>query len=226
MDSHILTLEWRSYIVAIIVVFSLSSMSLAAKQRIGGPPAAMYAKMLQTHVALMIGTVLLGMAVVGVPAFMPPTFLAGAALTGAGVGAGVLAVATNGLIVRNAGSVARSAIAYRGGAGDRGQRVMQLLLLVAAGILEEVLFRGYLITFAFWLPGRTLVAIALAMSVLCFAATHIYGGLKETLGKLPLGALTLTLVLGSGLLWPAMVAHLCFNLMASPVPVVQRGILR
>lgn len=222
MDSHILTPEWRPYIVAIVIVFAVSSMSLAAKRRIVGPPAVMYAALLQTHVALMLGIVILGTAVVGVPAFMPSTFLAGVALTGAGVGAGTLAAGANGLIVHNVASVTRPSIAYRG-AGHRRQRATQLLLLVATGILEEVLFRGYLVTFAFWLPGRTLVATALAMSVLCFAVVHIYGGLEEALGKLPLGALTLVLALGSGLLWPAIVAHLCFNLMASPVPVAERA---
>ena len=103
---------------------------------------------------------------------------------------------------------------------------MRILLLTAAAILEEVLFRGYLVTIASWLPSPTLVVIALSASVLCFALAHIYGGAIEALGKLPLGAVTLMLTLGSGLLWPAIVAHIYFNLMASSFLVMQRDIPR
>ncbi len=226
MYSHILTLEWRAYIVAIIVVFSLSSMSIAAKLANNAASGRTFNAFLQIYVALMAGITMLGAAFVGVPALMPPTFIAGAALSGAGVAAAILSIAANRLIVRNAGKVPGLATAHRADQRDQYQRAMRLSLLTASAILEEVLFRGYLVIIAFWLPDRFLVVITLALSVLCFGMAHIYGGLEEALGKLPLGTLTLLLALGSGLLWPAIVAHVCFNLMSSRGPVVQYGVLR
>jgi membrane protease YdiL (CAAX protease family) len=226
MFSHILIPEWRAYLVAIIVLFSLSSMSIAAKLKNDAASAARFTPFLQSYVALMAGIAMLGAASVGVPALLPPTFIAASALTGAGIAAGILAVAANRLILRTTSNVPGLATTHRADGGDRYQHMMRLILLTATAILEEVLFRGYLVTFAFWLPNQFLVVTALVLSVICFGAAHIYGGPENALGKLPLGALTLLLALGSGLLWPAIVAHVCFNLMGSRGPVAQQGVVR
>jgi len=224
--SHILTPEWRVYIFAIIVLFSLSSMSIAAKFGRNAAPPKNYSAFLKAYVALMVGTAMLGAAFIGVPATMPPTFIAATALSGAGLVAAILAVAANRLVVRNAGRAPGLATSHRADGDDQYQRAMRLILLTAVAILEEMLFRGYLVTIAFWLSGQLLVGTALVLSVLCFGAAHTYGGVEEALGKLPLGALTVLLTLGSGLLWPAIIAHVCFNLMGSRGPVVRHSVLR
>jgi membrane protease YdiL (CAAX protease family) len=201
-------------------------MSIAAKLESNAASAAKFTSFLRSYVALMAGSVMLGAVSVGVPAIMPPTFIAASVLTGAGIAAGILAVAANRLILRTTNNVPGLVTTHRADGRDRYQYIMRLILLTAVAILEEVLFRGYLVTFAFWLPNQFLVATTLVLSIICFGAAHIYGGLGNALGKLPLGALTLLLALGSGLVWPAIVAHVCFNLMGSRGPVAQQGVVR
>jgi membrane protease YdiL (CAAX protease family) len=77
-------------------------------------------------------------------------------------------------------------------------------LSVSAGICEEFIFRGYLI----WLLQSVLgLWGAAAVSVVVFAAAHAYHGAKGVLAVAVVGSLLTLVVLISGSLVPAMVAH-------------------
>jgi membrane protease YdiL (CAAX protease family) len=77
---------------------------------------------------------------------------------------------------------------------------------VIAPVLEELLFRGLILQgFAQRYGG----AKALWLSALLFSAAH--ANVHQFLGTLPFGLLAGWLVLRTGSLWPAMVAHALFN---------------
>jgi hypothetical protein len=80
--------------------------------------------------------------------------------------------------------------------------------------LEETLHRGVLLETARMLPGQALFAMGCVALMLIFALSHIWFGPSQVAAKLPLGLLTLGLVLIYGTLAPAIVAHVVFNLLA------------
>jgi hypothetical protein len=220
MRALIPTLEWQVYAIAVVAVYTLGSASLAAHWVNGPGGAALGRRFLVTHSAVMLGTVALAADAIGLPVILPPALPAALGWTLLGGAAGHLAFVGNELALRHPirgwrfPGIAITAVDPKA--------VVTPLLLTLVAALEEVLFRGCLVILAFRLPSAALVAAALALSVLAFAATHIHAGLAEALGKLPLGALTLALSLLSGTIWPPIVAHVYFNALATPAAAASR----
>ena len=84
--------------------------------------------------------------------------------------------------------------------------------LVMGAVLEELIYRGFLVSACFLLPTNFLIGIALASSIIIFALSHIRFGWPHVLAKLPLGALAMIAVLSLGTVLPAVVAHVVFNI--------------
>lgn len=96
-----------------------------------------------------------------------------------------------------------------GGRADRA-RVASLLGLV--GALEEVLYRGVLLSLALELPSPGLIALGVGLGVSAFALSHVELGAEEVLAKVPLSLLTTASVLALHTVAPAIVIHVLFNL--------------
>ena len=94
-------------------------------------------------------------------------------------------------------------------------------------ILEELLYRGLLVRACFLLPSIILAAPALLATSLIFALSHIRYGWPHALAKLPLSLLCLLVVLATGSVLGAIVAHLYFNIRVwndqQHQPVIVRG---
>jgi membrane protease YdiL (CAAX protease family) len=84
-------------------------------------------------------------------------------------------------------------------------------VLVAIGVLEEIIFRGFLVEACFMIPSRAWMVLALIGSVLVFALAHVQFGWAQVFAKLPLGALTIASVLALGTVIPAILIHAIFN---------------
>jgi hypothetical protein len=83
--------------------------------------------------------------------------------------------------------------------------------LVVVAVLEELIYRGFLVRTAFLLPAPLLVAGAIVGIVLIFALAHLQFGWEHVMAKLPLSALAMGTVLFLGSVLPAVVAHALFN---------------
>jgi hypothetical protein len=86
--------------------------------------------------------------------------------------------------------------------------------LVIIAVLEEMIFRGFLLNLCFALPTTYLITIAVFGTILFFSLSHIHFGWPHVLAKLPLGVLTTITALWSGAVLPAIVAHVVFNFRA------------
>lgn len=89
-------------------------------------------------------------------------------------------------------------------------------LALAAGIAEEIVFRGYFINYAEWLfaglsPGWATVATVVAPA-LAFAAAHFYQGWFAVVKVMALGTLFGLFFLWTGSLWPLMILHVFVDL--------------
>jgi Type II CAAX prenyl endopeptidase Rce1-like len=84
--------------------------------------------------------------------------------------------------------------------------------IAIASVLEELIYRGFLVQVCFLLPNRFLIAVALAGTLIVFALSHIQFGWSHVLAKFPLGALALISVLYFGTVLPAVAAHVVFNI--------------
>jgi membrane protease YdiL (CAAX protease family) len=210
-----LTPEVRAYCVALVVVFSLAATSLASKLQgpsrwnVGRPRFRL------AHIALLAAVASLAVAILGVPRFVPDSPMALAGVICAGIALGVVAVIADRAIVRLAGPSGRVRLRHKISASA-------LLLGVLAAVLEEIVYRGYLISLCSEIPNTALYTVALSSTVLAFAAAHIYSGPAQALAKLPLGLLAIAAVLISGALLPAIVAHVLFNLLSTEEPSRER----
>lgn len=89
---------------------------------------------------------------------------------------------------------------------DKRPPIRNLLMLEAVAVLEEIIYRGVLLSIALWLPaGPRFVAIAGV--VLIFALSHVSFGFAQATAKLPLGIVATLLTFGAGSVLPAAVAH-------------------
>jgi membrane protease YdiL (CAAX protease family) len=78
------------------------------------------------------------------------------------------------------------------------------LLSVTAGITEEIVFRGFLISvLALALP----LWLACLVSIAVFVMAHLYQGTQGMLRILPITVIMTLIYVGSGLLWPAILVH-------------------
>src|SRR5215217_6937945 len=83
--------------------------------------------------------------------------------------------------------------------------------IMMASVLEELVYRGFLVQACFLLDDRFLMVMALVGTLLVFALSHIQFGWLQVLAKFPLGALALMTVLSFETVLPAIVAHIIFN---------------
>ncbi|MGE0160199.1 MAG: CPBP family intramembrane glutamic endopeptidase [Gemmatimonadales bacterium] len=88
------------------------------------------------------------------------------------------------------------------------------LLSVAAGVGEEIAYRGYAIPVLTPLVG---VGGAAALSSVVFGALHAYQGILGVLRTTVMGAFLAWGFLAAGSLWPAIVAHTAIDLVAGIV---------
>jgi membrane protease YdiL (CAAX protease family) len=89
-----------------------------------------------------------------------------------------------------------------------------LKLLLAAAVLEEMIYRGWLLEACRVLGSGLLCAAAMVTTVLAFSLAHLQFGWPHVLSKTPLSLLALAAVLLTGSVIAAVVAHLWFNLHA------------
>jgi len=83
-------------------------------------------------------------------------------------------------------------------------------LAVTAGIVEEILWRGFLIVYLqTYLP----LWAAMSMSVVLFGLAHCYQGLRQLPGVLFVGGLLTALFYFSGSLWLPILCHICIDLL-------------
>jgi len=87
-------------------------------------------------------------------------------------------------------------------------------------ILEEVLFRGYLVHLGQLIVNPSLRWLTIIATIPAFALSHAYAGLEQAMAKVPLGLLTLCAVLNSRVLLPAIVAHIVFNVSSTDASVL------
>lgn len=113
----------------------------------------------------------------------------------------------------------------------RRERVTFAFLAVTAGICEEVLFRGFGISYVRWLwPGATHAAL-IAVTSIVFGLAHLYQGPRGVVLTGIVGAMLASLTLSTGTLVPAMVLHALLDLRvlalpdltAQPAPASQAG---
>jgi len=154
---------------------------------------------LQRYGLILTGVAILGAWAIGGVELMPPSFISILLLTGLGIGIGVLALAANAWAI--GGGRPWQSLAQPNPSMWRAAEGRIALLLISVALLEELLFRGYLVGATRWGangPIRTAELIAITM---LFALTHIYGGVREVLGKGGLAVLTLLATVASGYLW-------------------------
>ncbi|WP_437587667.1 CPBP family intramembrane glutamic endopeptidase [Sorangium sp. So ce1000] len=96
------------------------------------------------------------------------------------------------------------------GAGVERARFAELLL---AAVLEELVFRGYLVLAASELPAPG-GAVLLIGAFVGFLLAHVHGGVTDAFAKVPLAVVTTGLAVGSGLVTAAIAAHVAFNAVA------------
>jgi len=85
------------------------------------------------------------------------------------------------------------------------EMVMWLVMCIAAGFVEEVLFRGYLQRQFFALTGN--YAAAIVLQALVFGSAHLYQGAKNAIAITIYGALFGILAVKSKSLRPGMMQH-------------------
>jgi membrane protease YdiL (CAAX protease family) len=93
----------------------------------------------------------------------------------------------------------------------RDEAVTFQALSVTAGVTEEVIFRGVLLT------AISLVAplwAAVLISLVAFILPHAYQGLGGLLRVAPTGVVLTGIVLLGGSLWPAILAHMAIDMTA------------
>jgi len=212
------TPEWRPYVVAIVVVFSLASTSLASKVQPGVATARELLRFLGVHSGLMVSTVALA-AFCGPALPVAPWSLAGAFWQSVtGLALGHIALVADNKLIRYSRRWERGApgVVLRQTHGmGANQQVAHLILLCAVAILEEVLFRGVLVELSFRPASPAVQCFLLALNVPLFAMTHAYGGLVQVIAKIPLGLFCLVTALTFHTLLAPLIIHLHFNLSVS-----------
>src|SRR5438094_750970 len=86
-----------------------------------------------------------------------------------------------------------------------------LVPMVTTAVLEELVYRGVLVRACFESPSSALLVISLTATVFAFSLTHINFGWPQVFAKVPLSALALAATLSSGTVLPAVFAHVVFN---------------
>ena len=239
----------RAYGLAILIVYGLSSFSLASELHQRLVTWQRRVSVFTVYCALLAATAVCGAATVGLEELAPVSVLGWIASLPVGAAAGVAALRCDRAVVRHGrrrgrrrGRAARrtapraaqrfdpsrvAATEWSGSGGVRrkvgAHRVSRDLryegdaattssgVMAAIAVLEELIFRGFLLQACLWLPGGLAVP-AVAALVATFAASHIWFGWLQVAAKLPLGVITTVCALLVGGVVVAVVAHLVFNL--------------
>jgi membrane protease YdiL (CAAX protease family) len=98
-----------------------------------------------------------------------------------------------------------------------------MLLSVSAGVCEELVYRGFLLTRLRELTGNTVLPL-LATSV-AFGLAHIYQSVPAALSSCVFGLILGVFTLGSRNLFPAILAHAAWDVIWTVAPTfdVVRG---
>lgn len=100
---------------------------------------------------------------------------------------------------------------------NRGEFKHYMFLVLAAGICEEILFRGFLIHYLFSLfdGGPTAMWLAILIPALLFSLGHIYQG-AWAVAKISIGAVFLSgIYLWSGSLYIVIILHICVDIFSA-----------
>lgn len=92
---------------------------------------------------------------------------------------------------------------------DEGERSVFMSLSIAAGFCEELLFRGFLIT---WMAGFVGAVPALLLSSAAFGISHGYQGATGILKTGLAGAILGGLFLVTGSIWPGVILHIVLDI--------------
>lgn len=84
-------------------------------------------------------------------------------------------------------------------------------ILVGIAVLEEIIFRGFLVQACFLLEGVVWTGLALLGTAAVFALAHVQFGWSQVISKVPLAVLTLVSVLCLDTVIPAILIHATFN---------------
>jgi membrane protease YdiL (CAAX protease family) len=90
------------------------------------------------------------------------------------------------------------------------------LLALSAGFCEEIVCRGFMMGF---LTMRIGVIPAVILSSILFGFAHLYLGMKHVIRTAIIGLAFALIVLASGSLWPAIVIHSIFDLLAGDLAI-------
>ncbi len=95
---------------------------------------------------------------------------------------------------------------------NRAERAAWAWVSLSAGVVEELVFRGFGIAFVRWAwPGATTIEIC-AVTALVFGAIHLYQGPRGVLTTGAIGYLFAAITISTGSLIPAMVLHTAIDL--------------
>lgn len=148
----------------------------------------------------------MGLEGVGGPAFSGWTAVAVAA------GLATLAV---GRFVSRAFGVRETALVHTILPADARERIGFVLASAAAGVGEEVAYRGFLLAVLTATTDSLLLAVAL--SSIAFGLLHAYQGTIGMVRTTAIGIAFAGVVIASGSLWPVVVGHTMINLVAGLV---------
>ena len=212
MNHLTLTHSQYAYVTAVVVLLTIGSGSLAEKLAALSRPLRSI-PIICIHLVILSALVCVGSAFGEVPGVMPRSGIASVILVCVGFVMAMIALKADRLLlgallpngsVRHPSSLSISAIA----------------LSSAVAILEEILFRGYLVHLSQTASNSVIVWIAVLSTVLAFAISHAYAGMEQAIAKMPLGVLTLSAVLYTKTLLPAIVAHVLFNVRSTDASIL------
>lgn len=92
------------------------------------------------------------------------------------------------------------------------ERIAFVGLSATAGICEELVFRGFLIAMLSAMTGS--LAVSVAISTVVFGTLHAYQGVRGATRAAGLGLLLTFPVLATGSLFPSMIAHFAYDVVA------------
>lgn len=101
---------------------------------------------------------------------------------------------------------------------DTVGRIVWVGVSITAGVCEETLFRGYIMTRLRLIFGLESWAIPVIISSLVFGICHSYQGLPGMIVLSVYGALFALLYIRTGSLWPGIIAHTFQDLLALFIP--------
>jgi membrane protease YdiL (CAAX protease family) len=93
------------------------------------------------------------------------------------------------------------------------------ILALTAGLCEELVFRGFLVSYFAALIGPTWPAVALAIAIpaVVFAIGHVAQGVRGVVGTAGWAVVGGIVLIETGSLWPAIAAHASWDLVIGVV---------